>query len=341
MNQAQSNPLSRRQFGRAAFGGASTLLVPRRQDPPAGKKSTVALARSPERKEALLEALAPFREVEFADRDIVLKASFNSPDEAPATTSPQMLEAVVNELRARHCRSIRLVERSGMGHTREIWDRLGITALARRLDLELVALDDLPPDGWQRTELPGSHWSRGVEVPVLLGGAALVEICALKTHRFGGHFSASLKNAIGLIAKYSSDGTRRNYMAELHGSPDQRLMIAEVNTLFRPELVVLDASTIFVDGGPEQGELAFPNVVAAARDRVALDAVGVALLRLHGARTPLDRGSIFELDQIKRAAELGLGAHSFKEMDVSASTEDSRRVAAQVSGILDFEPESK
>ena len=334
-------PLSRRQFGRAAFGGASTLLLAARQDPTAGKKSTVALARAPERKDAFVEALAPFREVDLADREIVLKASFNSPDEPPATTSAQMLEAVVSELRARRCRSIRLVERSGMGHTREIWDRLGITPLARRLDLELVALDELPPDRWQRAELPGSHWSHGVEVPVLLSGATLVEICALKTHRFGGHFSASLKNAIGLIAKYSSDGKRRNYMAELHGSPDQRLMIAEVNALFRPELVVMDASSIFVDGGPEQGELAFPNVVLVAQDRVALDAVGVALLRLHGARTPLDRGSVFELDQIKRAGELGLGARSFKEVDVSASTDDSRRVAAQVSGILDFEPETK
>ena len=157
----------------------------------------------------------------------------------------------------------------------------------------------------------------------------------------GGHFSASLKNAIGLIAKYSSDGERRNYMAELHGSPDQRLMIAEVNTLFRPELVVMDASSVFIDGGPEQGDLAFPNVVAVAQDRVALDVVGVALLRVHGARPPLDRGSVFELDSIKRAAELGLGARSFKEMELSAATEESRRVAAQVSGILDLEPEAK
>src|SRR5881396_1039638 len=256
--------ITRREFAL----GAASLALARTQEPSEPKQSRVALARAGSRKESLAEALALWGEVAVEGKEILLKASFNSPDESPATTSPETLAAVIEQLRARRCGRIRLVERSGMGRTRDIWDRLGITDLARRLDLALVPLDELAPEEWRHAELSGSHWSRGVELPGFLDReSTLVEISNCKTHRFGGHFSASLKNAVGLIAKYSRDGKRHNYMTELHASPDQRLMIAEVNQLFAPALVVLDATEVFVDGGPEQGDLAYPQVVAVATDR--------------------------------------------------------------------------
>ena len=142
----------------------------------------------------------------------------------------------------------------------------------------------------------------------------VVQICNLKTHRFGGHFSASLKNSVGLIAKYSSQPPRYNYMTELHASPDQRSMIAEVNQIYAPRLVVMDAIQVFVNGGPERGDLAYPEMMAASRDRVAIDAAGVALLRLHGAGPPLSRGMVFEQEQLTRAIELELGAKSVQEI---------------------------
>jgi len=55
----------------------------------------------------------------------------------------------------------------------------------------------------------------------------LVQTCCLKTHRFGGHFTLSLKNSVGLAAKRVPEDSY-NYMSELHGSPHQRRMIAEI-----------------------------------------------------------------------------------------------------------------
>ena len=169
----------------------------------------------------------------------------------------------------------------------------------------------------------------------------MVQICNLKTHRFGGHFSASLKNSIGLVAKQAVTGTRHNYMLELHSSADQRVMIAEANQLYRPLLVVMDASRVFVEGGPEAGDLAYPQVVALSRDRVALDAVGIALLRLHGAAGPVSKGAVFEQAQIKRAVELKLGAQSPKEIRFLTRDDESRKVALQVMAVLEREEEKK
>lgn len=320
----------------AAFGALGRLTWAEE------RKSPVAIVRGRERKEALGAALGLLEPLDFAGAAILLKGSFNSPDDFPATTSAEMLREVVAALRARGSGRIALLERSGMGRTRDIWTKLGIVDLAMRLGLELVALDELGSSGWRVERLEGSHWSRGVEVPArLTREMRVVEVCTLKTHRFGGRFSCSLKNAVGLIAKYSSDGSGYNYMAELHGSPDQRLMIAEINPLFTPDLVVVEALQVFVEGGPEQGDLAYPEVVLAGRDRVALDAAGVALLRVHGAAGALARDGVFENEQIKRAAELELGAKSAAEIDLRSADPESRRVASQIAAVLDITLESR
>lgn len=53
----------------------------------------------------------------------------------------------------------------------------------------------------------------------------------------------------------------------------------------------------------------------AATDRVALDAVGVAILRLYKTMPEVSQGKIFEHPQIKRAVELGLGARGPQRLD--------------------------
>ena len=100
-----------------------------------------------------------------------------------------------------------------------------------------------------------------------------------------------------------------DYMYELHGSPFQRLMIAEINASYPVDFVIMDAAKAFVDGGPDKGTEVAPGLMLASADRVALDAAGVALLREFGC-TSLGKKPVFELDQIRRAAELGVGAAS-------------------------------
>jgi uncharacterized protein (DUF362 family) len=93
-------------------------------------------------------------------------------------------------------------------------------------------------------------------------------------------------------------------MSELHQSSHQRKLIAEINAPFKPDLIVLDGIDAFVDGGPANGKRAKGNVFLAATDRVAIDAVGLAILQYLGSNNQIMNTKIFEQEQIARAAEI-------------------------------------
>jgi uncharacterized protein (DUF362 family) len=123
-------------------------------------------------------------------------------------------------------------------------------------------------------------------------------------------------------------------MGELHSSPHQRKLIAEINAPFAPALVVLDGIEAFVDGGPANGKRARGNVFLASTDRVAIDAVGVAILKSLGSNAQIMQPKIFEQEQIARATELGLGACAATEIDLIAADDQSRDLKSRVAAIL-------
>ena len=90
---------------------------------------------------------------------------------------------------------------------------------------------------------------------------------------------------VSMLAKYVP-GDAHDYMAELHASPDQRLMIAEVNQVYAPALIVLDGVAAFVDGGPDIGTVARPGVILAGTDRRLLAVVGPC--SIHDPEAALD-----------------------------------------------------
>jgi uncharacterized protein (DUF362 family) len=75
-------------------------------------------------------------------------------------------------------------------------------------------------------------------------------------------------------------------------------------------------------------------VIVAGGDRVAIDAVGVALLRHHGCKTEASKGKIFQQEQIARAVELGLGVDSPDKIEFLTGDAESAAVAEQIKGVL-------
>jgi uncharacterized protein (DUF362 family) len=167
---------------------------------------------------------------------------------------------------------------------------------------------------------------------VVLEADVVIQTCCLKTHRFGGHFTMSLKNSVGLVAKKMPGGLY-DYMYELHGSPFQRLMIAEINAAYPVDFAIMDGTKAFIDGGPDKGTQVAPGLILASTDRVALDAAGVAILRGFG-NTTLAKKPVFELDQIRRAAELGVGAGSASAVELVPLDEQSREAAERTREML-------
>ncbi len=298
--------------------------------------SEVLLCDSSDRVAAVRSLLDRTDLTGFRGKSVALKANFNSADAFPASTHPDTLAAIVTVLLEVGAKEITLTERSGMGATRETLEQLGIFDLSRRLGFRVVVLDEEPEEGWVKIERGRTHWSDGFYLPkVLLHADVVVQTCCLKTHRFGGQFTMSLKNSVGLVARKVPGGSH-DYMSELHRSPSQRLMVAEINGFYEVGLVVTDATEAFVDGGPDKGKKVKPSLMLASRDRVAIDAVGVAILRSFGASS-LAEQPIFELDQIRRAAELGLGAASASVIEMTPLDDKSATVTDSIRNILENE----
>jgi uncharacterized protein (DUF362 family) len=272
---------------------------------------------------------------EFSGDKVALKANFNSADPFPASTHIDTLQAIIKKLNEANVANVTLAERSGMGNTRNVLEKMGIFELSEKLDFEVIVLDEEDRDEWVKIDRNGSHWIKGFYIPKLfLESDRVIQTCCLKTHRFGGHFTLSLKNSVGIVAKKLPGGLY-NYMAELHVSPYQRQMIAEINKYYDLDFVIMDAIKAFITKGPEQGEVVEPNLILASDDRVALDALGVAILRNYGVKTNMAKGRIFELDQIKRASELGIGVKSADEIEIVPLNDESHEDARAISEILE------
>lgn len=295
----------------------------------------VVLVKTLDRAEGVRRAIDLLGSNPVSGKDVFLKPNFNSADPAPGSTHPDVLRALTLKLQEMGAVRITLGDRSGMGDTRQVMQALGVFDLAQELGFETLVLDELEASEWVRLNPAGSHWSQGFLFPKsCLDCGALVQTCCLKTHRYGGHFTLSLKNSVGMAAK-QIPGENYNYMSELHRSPAQRLMIAEINAAYQPALVVLDGVEAFVDGGPDRGKRVQPGVILAGNDRVAIDAVGVAILRYFGTTPEVAQGPIFGLEQIARAVELGLGASGPDQIDLITDDRDGEAFAQELRRILD------
>jgi len=295
----------------------------------------IFLTKTDDRTKAVQNLLKNFAMEAFRGKTVALKANFNSADPFPASTHPETLGALVLGLKEAGAKSVMLAERSGMGDTRAVLEQAGVFELADQLRFKVSVLDEVGEEGWIRIKSEKFHWKRGFLVAKVFHEAdRVVQTCCLKTHRFGGRFTMSLKNSVGLIAKFDPTD-EYNYMNELHSSEHQRLMIAEVNQAYKTDLVVMDALEAFVSEGPESGEKASPGVMLAGQDRVAVDAVGVAILRLFGTTPEVSRGKIFEQEQIARARELGMGVRSTREIKLVPIDDKGKRFAEKIEPILE------
>jgi uncharacterized protein (DUF362 family) len=269
----------------------------------------------------------------FSGKSVALKANFNSADPFPASTHLDTLKATINVLKEAGVSEITLAERSGGGNTREVLEQRGVFELSKQMGFKVVVLDEEPKENWVKIDRSGTHWLKGFYISkVFLDSDMVVQTCCLKAHRFGGHFTMSLKNSVGLVAKRVPGGLY-NYMWELHGSPHQRQMIAEINKFYKVDYVVMDALKAFISGGPEKGTVVEPGLLLASRDRIAIDAVGVAVLRRFGASSIMKK-PIFDLDQIRRAAELGLGATSASAIKLIALDDKSQETSNKIERML-------
>ena len=297
------------------------------------KLSKVAFAKTEDRKKGVKFSISTLGINPTKNKDVLIKPNFNTADPTPGSTHNDTLMALVDEIWDMGAKSISLGERS-YPLTQEVMDKKGIIPLLKQKDVHIVNFDDLGEKDWVEFKPKHSHWKNGFRIArPILETECLISTCCLKTHQFGGVFTLSLKLHVGVVPTFRHG---YQYMGDLHQSPYQQEMIAEINEPFSPDLIVLDGIDAFTDGGPATGKRAKGNIFLASNDRVAIDAVGVAVLKTIGSNEAIMQRKIFDQRQIARAVELDIGVSSPSEIEIISADQESMEFRAEVSQRLLF-----
>jgi uncharacterized protein (DUF362 family) len=275
--------------------------LPDRPSPP--ERSRVAVVRTvglPSHRESVRRAVELAGGLEFIrpGQTVLLKPAVNSSNPYPATTDPETvltLAEMVAEAGGQACVADRTMF---LRSTEEAFRATGIYDAARQASIPCRYLED---DGAESVAHPLAESWRGRTVGIyrsVLAADHIINLCSPRTHLFG-DFTMAIKNNVGIVTSWSRLG--------MHLPWGLRERIAEIGLLVRPSLIVMDGREGFADGGPDSGDRVQPGFIAAGVDPVAIDAVGLAHLRLEGANPRITDGSIWELPTLKRAVAIGLG----------------------------------
>ena len=209
---------------------------------------------------------------------VLLKANFNSYHAPPASTSLDLLTAVVAELRHAGAAHVALGECSAiaLGRTRGVLERAGVAQWARESEVELVCFDE---GEWHSCPVPGRHFHHIVVPACLQQYDRLIYLVSPKTHHQAG-VSLGLKMTVGFMHPAQRLELHRDHLTE---------RIADVALAVQPHLLIADARQCFITGGPAEGDVAAPGLLLASRDLCALEEAGLELLAQHGA-TGLELG---------------------------------------------------
>jgi uncharacterized protein (DUF362 family) len=232
---------------------------------------------------------------------VLVKPNFNSPDPYPGSTDLVFLRAVLELLLAAGAK-VTIGESSGgiWRPTKNVLRKLGVSELARHLDVELVAFED-KADDWVRIKVNG-YYLDTVTVPRSAYEAdKIVYLPCMKTHKFA-RFSGALKLGVGFV----HPGER---LALHFGNLEQK--VAEINLVWQPDLIIMDGRKSFVSGGPEKGELVEPGVIMASGDLVAIDVEALNTLASYKAKNRL-LPNPYDSPQIATALRHNLGSKEYK-----------------------------
>lgn len=335
--------LSRREFLEASAAGAASVSVPGLagcpdpDDPYADAPASVAFVA-----EGASTLAAVRRAVELAGgldeiqpgETVFIKPNAVGviPDARAFVTRNDVLAAVIELVRERDPGHIVVGDRSARLFSSSIvFDETGMEAVALAAGADEVYPAPRPaddPDAWLLLQPPAwdETWAEAGGVLTMrrvVDADHLINVPVCKNHRWA-IFSLSMKNLIGIVGDDSRDVMHYNQDSADRLSRD----IAILNQTVEPLITVIDADAAIVNGGPEgayaDGVITEPGLILAGKDRVALDAAGVALLQheLASVEVPspdamywrLATDRPWDLPQITNAIELGLGVASSEDV---------------------------
>ena len=222
-----------------------------------------------------------------------------------ATTDPRLVAALARLARAAGASAVQVGECSSCGQvTRNIMRATGMERAAREAGAEPVYFDEVEQ---VEVGVPRGKLIERLPVPRPLLEADVVIACPkLKTH-FLDPITGAIKLWVG--------AARQDTMHRLHRD-DVHETVADLMSVTRPDLVVMDAIWAGEGNGPVAVSGRFAGCVLASDDPVALDVVAGDLAGFDGAALRFPRA----------AAERGIGIAARERIDVVGVALDAARV---------------
>jgi uncharacterized protein (DUF362 family) len=254
--------------------------------------------------EKAVRLIGGFGKVISKDDTVTIKPNLNTADPYPASSDPEFIRALGELILEAGAAKLKVIDCSTMRvSTRKVAESIGLTEVAQELDAELIFLDE---HDWVKVDFPkGKYMRRGsIGIPLLERGKTVLAPC-LKTH-FLARYTGSMKLFVGWL---KPSERIRMHMHDLEPK------IADIASYFKPDLVVMDARTCFITGGPASGTCSTPNLILASGDMVAIDVEGVRTIQCCNADNKL-KMDVWSIPQIKRAVEIGFGSRSDDDIRV-------------------------
>ena len=247
--------------------------------------------------ETAIKALGGIERFVKPGDDVIIKpnicVAYHSYEYA-ATTNPEVVGTIVKLCVGAGARRVRVMDQPFGGTPEQAYVRSGIDAAVKSAGgtmevMSRVKFRDTPiPDGKDIT-----RWQVYGDV---LDADVLIDVPIAKHHSLA-RLTLGMKNLMGVILN----------RGQFHSNLGQR--IADLTSLLKPDLTIVDGVRILMNHGPSGGDLndvKLANTIIASRDIVAADAYAATLFGLTGEDIPA----------IRAGAQMGLGTADLKSVKI-------------------------
>lgn len=248
--------------------------------------------------QAALKALGGMERFVKSGADVIIKPNICTAYhtyEYAATTNPEVVAALIKLCLGAGARRVRVMDEPFAGTAQEAYTRSGIADAVRAAGGQMELMSRMKyrevaiPEGRDITSWP--------VYGDVLDADVLINVPIAKHHSLA-RLTLGMKNLMGVALN-------RN---RLHTNLAQR--IADLTSLVRPALTVIDAIRILNNHGPTGGSLddvKLTNTIIASHDIVAADAYAATLFGLTGADVPA----------LRAGAEMKLGTMDLKSIKIA------------------------
>jgi len=296
--------MTRRKFLKTTAAGIALGLVGRPSFPIAKEEVDLAVISgdpAAATKKAL-EALGGISRFVKKGQRVVLKPnmSFTRTPEFGATTHPQVVATVAQACMEAGAQQVLVLDHTL--HRAELClERTGIREACKDISgVHVLALQERK--FFREIKIPQGKVLDRVEVmKEVLDSPVLINIPVAKSHSATG-ISMGIKGLMGLI-----------WDREIfHSQVNMNQALADLATVIKPQLTILDATRALTSGGPGgPGEVKKPNLIIAGIDPVAVDSYGVGVVPWYGQNF---KGR--QVEHLQIAHQRGLGKIDIEQSKV-------------------------